>query len=65
MKVLKGLLYAILAVMPATSALAEWQGYDEASGDYVEIEGDNLVRRGLDIDRAFVAAFDIRTVEPC
>lgn len=46
MKKLFTLIFVLLAPTPSYS----WDGYDHDSGNYIEIEEDNLVRSGNDIE---------------
>lgn len=45
---MKRLLFLLLIFFPHQSFA--WDGYDSETGDYVEIEKGNLVRRGQDIE---------------
>jgi hypothetical protein len=53
---------AILLIANAVPVFS-WDGYDYESGDYVEIEKDNLVRRGHDIEFYDYGAGEYRSGE--
>lgn len=54
----KFIMVAVVSIFMIPSLAIAWDGFDHQSGNYIEIEGGNLVRTGRDIE-----IFDYQDVE--
>lgn len=46
----KFIMVAVVSIFMIPSLAIAWDGFDHQSGNYIEIEGGNLVRTGRDIE---------------